>query len=216
VTNGPVSPVRSARLRGARRTRRDLGHLDKAKGPLSSSAHGCLTAGMFVGDEVLLPVSFPVARARLADLTGDALLRSASEGAYGAGIADMTRVGALGLSKVVRVHLRQLTEAGGQVRLAIRWEASGPAGGLFPALDADITLLPAEDQTTLLGLTGVYRPPLGQLGAALDRAALHRVAAATVRNFLDRLAASISAGAAEAGTGALPVSHTGDAPPPGA
>jgi len=173
---------------------------------------------MFVGDEVLLPVSFAVARARLADLTRDGLLRSASEGAYGAGIADTTRVGALGLSKVVRVYLRQLTESGGQARLAIRWEASGPAGGLFPALDADIILVPAEDQGTLLGLTGVYRPPLGQLGAALDRAALHRVAAATVRNFLDRLAASISspAGAAEAGTGALRVSPTGDAAPPGA
>jgi hypothetical protein len=155
---------------------------------------------MFVGDEVILDVSFAVARARLADLTRNDLLSSASEDAYGAGITSLARVGALGLSKVVRVHVRELAETDGQAGLAIRWEASGPVGGLFPALDADITLVPAANQTTLLALAGVYRPPLGPLGIALDRAALHRVAAATIRSFLGRLAAGITspAGAPEA------------------
>jgi len=37
-------------------------------------------------------------------------------------------------------------------------------GGLFPVLDADITLTPAGEQTTRLALAGVYRPPLGRLG----------------------------------------------------
>jgi hypothetical protein len=152
---------------------------------------------MFVGDEVVLDVSFSVARARLADLTENDLLRSASEDAYGAGITGLTRVGALDLYKVVQVHVRQLAETGGHAGLAIRWEASGPGGGLFPALDADIRLVPAADETTLLVLAGVYRPPLGPLGAALDRAALHRLAAATIRNCLGRVAAGVT-GAADA------------------
>jgi hypothetical protein len=165
---------------------------------------------MFVGDEVVLDVSFAAARARLADLIRNELLRSASEDAYDAGVTGLAQVGALGLYKVVQVHVRQLAETGGHAGFAIRWEATGPGGGLFPALDADIRLVPAADQTTLLVLAGVYRPPLGPLGVALDRAALHRVAAATIRNFLGRLAASVTgpAGAPEAGTGAAPLPCT--------
>jgi hypothetical protein len=168
---------------------------------------------MFVGDEVVLDVSFAVARARLADLMGNELLRSASEDAYGAGITGLVRVGPRGLGKVVRVHVRQLAETGGHAGLAIRWEATGPGGGLFPALDADITLVRAG-QTTLLVLAGVYRPPLGPLGVALDRAVMHRVAAATIRNFLGRLAASVTGAAEtpEAGTGAAPLPCTPDMP----
>jgi hypothetical protein len=164
---------------------------------------------MFVGDEVVLDVSFAVARTRLADITASDLLRSASEDAYGAGITGLARVGPPGLGKVVRVHVRPLAETGGHAGLAIRWEATGPGGGLFPALDADIRLVPAANQTTLLVLAGVYRPPLGPLGTALDRAALHGVAAATVRNFLGRLAAGITgpASAPEVGTGAVLPGH---------
>jgi hypothetical protein len=185
---------------------RDLCGTARAEGPLSPRRRAGLTARMFVGDEVVLDVSFAVARARLADITGSDLLRSASEDAYGAGITGLAQVGALGLGKLVRVHVRPLAQTGGHAGLAIRWEATGPGGGLFPALDADITLVRAG-QTTLLVLAGVYRPPLGPLGAALDRAALHRVAAATIRNFLGRLAASVTgpAGAPEAGTSAAPL-----------
>jgi hypothetical protein len=147
---------------------------------------------MFVGDEVVLDVSFIVARARLANLTRGGLLVSASEDAYDLGITGLARVGALGLSRVVEVQARELTERDGSAGLAIRWEVTGPGGGLLPALDADVTLVPAGDQATLLTLAGAYRPPLGSLGQALDRAILHRVAAATIRNFLGRVAAGIT------------------------
>ncbi len=169
---------------------------------------------MFVGDEVVLDVSFAVARARLADLAGNDLLRGASEDAYGAGITGLARVGTLGLSKVVRVRVRELTEAGGGPGLAIRWEATGPGGGLFPALDADIRLARASDETTVLSLAGVYRPPLGTLGNALDRAALHRVAAATIRSFLGRVAAGITspAGAPETGADPFPLPFSPEMP----
>jgi hypothetical protein len=168
---------------------------------------------MFVRDEVMLDVSFCVAQARLADFMETDLLRSASEDAYGAGITGLARVGALGLYKLVRVQIRELAQQDGQAGLAIRWEASGPGSGLFPALDADIRLVPAEGQTTLLVLAGVYRPPFGTLGSALDRAALHRIAAATIRNFLGRLAAAITVPAdlLEADTGGLQIAPFGDA-----
>lgn len=61
------------------------------------------------------------------------------------------------------------------------WEATGRSGGLFPVLDADICLATEDAQHTRLGLTGTYRPPLGRLGAGLDKMALGQVAGATVR-----------------------------------
>ena len=45
---------------------------------------------------------------------------------------------------------------------------------------------------TTLTLTGVYRPPLGSVGAGLDQAILHRVATATIRDFLARVGAAIT------------------------
>ena len=72
--------------------------------------------------------------------------------------------------------------------LALRWEATGPGGRLFPALDADMSLTPAGEHSTRLSLAGVYRPPLAALGAGLDRAVFHKVADATVRSLLARVA----------------------------
>jgi hypothetical protein len=44
----------------------------------------------------------------------------------------------------------------------------------------------------MLTLAGSYRPPLGSLGHALDRVILHRVAVATIRDFLARVAAQLA------------------------
>jgi hypothetical protein len=90
-----------------------------------------------------------------------------------------------GMSKLVEVHLATRGEA---AVLALRWEATGPGGRLFPALDADIWLTPAGEHSTRLSLAGVYRPPLAAVGPGLDRAVLHRVADATVRSLLARMA----------------------------
>jgi hypothetical protein len=44
-----------------------------------------------------------------------------------------------------------------------------------------------------------YLPPWGALGSAVDRALLHRVAEATVKDFLDRVGAALRASAATVG-----------------
>jgi carbon monoxide dehydrogenase subunit G len=147
---------------------------------------------MFVGDEVLVAVSFDAARSRLARLAAGGVLLSTSQNAYGDGMAGGTRVGAAGVSKLVRVPVAELAAVADSAGLAIRWEATGAGGGLFPVLDADIRLTPAGEEMTLLALTGAYRPPLGPLGEALDRAIMRRVATATIRNFINRLAAALA------------------------
>jgi hypothetical protein len=146
---------------------------------------------VFVGDEVLLEVSFAVARERLAQLAEGGVLISTSEDAYDHERTQVMRVGAAGLSKLVRVQVRELAWTDESAGFAIRWEATGPGGALFPVLDADIRLVRAGERVTRLAMAGSYRPPLGSLGEALDRAILHRVAAATIRRFLAQVASWI-------------------------
>ena len=101
-------------------------------------------------------------------------------------------MGPAGVSKLVRVQVRELAWTDRSAGLALRWEATGVGGGLFPVLDADLTVAPAGDRGTVLRMSGAYRPPLGPLGEALDRTILRRVAAATIRSFLARVAAQIT------------------------
>jgi hypothetical protein len=65
---------------------------------------------------------------------------------------------------------------------------------LLPALDADIRLAPVGDQVTVLTMAGSYRPPLGILGQAADRAIRTRIAGATIHNFLGQVAEQIARG----------------------
>ncbi len=147
---------------------------------------------MFVAAEVPLDLSFPAAASRFANLARGGWLTRASEGAYGDGLTGLVRVGPLGavpgMSKLVEVHFLDVVTRGESAVLTLRWEAAGPGGRLFPALDADIWLTPAAEHSARLSLAGVYRPPLAALGAGLDRAVFHRVADATVQSLLARVA----------------------------
>ena len=147
---------------------------------------------IFAAGEVLLDLSFPAAEARLANLARRGSLTRVFEGAYGDGLTGLVWVGRVGtvpgVSKLVEVHFRDVVTRGESAVLALRWQATGPGGRLFPALDADMSLTPAGEHSTRLSLAGVYRPPLTALGAGLDRAVFHKVADATVRSLLARVA----------------------------
>jgi hypothetical protein len=70
--------------------------------------------------------------------------------------------------------------------LPLTWTATGPER-LFPSLDADLEIAPLGRNRTQLSISARYRPPLGAVGRALDRALLHRIAEATLKDFLDRV-----------------------------
>ena len=161
---------------------------------------------MFVGDEVLLDVSFAVARARLVNLTRGGLLRGASQDAYGLAIAGRPGSGTSGRAGLARVQVRELAARDDSAGLAIGWEVTGPDGGLFPVLDADMKLTPAAEPTTVLALAGVYRPPDAG-DEAPERAIVRRIASAAIRNFLGRVASGITGqpGPAAAAAGPSPV-----------
>ena len=72
-------------------------------------------------------------------------------------------MGVAGVAKLVRVQARELSWTDSSAGLALRWEATGAGGRLFPVLDADLTLIP-DGEGTVLRLAGAYRTPLGSLG----------------------------------------------------
>lgn len=150
---------------------------------------------MFVGDEISVPVGTDVATARLAELIGTGSLDAVSHSAWSEGVARIGPAGPIpGISKLVRIQFSTPVRRGGTTVMALRWEATGVGGALFPVLDANITLAADGEQITLIGLDGVYRPPGGALGAALDKAILHRIAAATIRALLAHIGRAITDG----------------------
>jgi len=146
-----------------------------------------------VSAETVTEVSFDTARVRLMGLAQGGWLAGASCEAYrelGRGLA---RVGPSStVSRLVEVQFGAMATHSRSAVLPLRWQAAGTGGGLFPALDADITVAPFGESRTLIALAGVYRPPLGPVGAALDRVVLRRVAVATVRRFVRRVDEAIA------------------------
>lgn len=83
------------------------------------------------------------------------------------------------------------------VMIPITWTATGTPG-LFPRLEADLVLAPVGPETCQVSLRGNYEPPLGAIGKALDRAVFHRIAEASVKGFVDRVAVGLDHALSEA------------------
>ncbi len=80
------------------------------------------------------------------------------------------------------VQIRQ-----GRTILPVSWTATG-GSALFPRMEGSLDIDVAPPDGTRLTLNASYDPPLGKLGDLLDRAALRRLADATIRDFLERVA----------------------------
>ena len=75
--------------------------------------------------------------------------------------------------------------------LPLTWEPVGMEG-LLPRLEANLEVGPLGQDRTQLAISARYRAPLGVVGRTLDRVLLHRVAEATVKDFLDRVGTAIT------------------------
>jgi hypothetical protein len=168
---------------------------------------------VFVNQEQTIGIGPDEAQARFANLIRGNWLTETSEAAYGAGAAGLIRVGPLHLpGKLVRVTALEPIYRDGTMNVGLRWEATGATGGLFPVLDATLTISAAAQPATSDGaessrliLAGSYRPPLGRLGAGLDTALLHRVANATIRALLHDAAVALTRPAQQHAAGSADV-----------
>lgn len=91
------------------------------------------------------------------------------------------------LGKAVAVRIGRPDSSRGALQVAIAWEATG-ASALFPRFEGALGIAELDPERCELSLSGRYRPPLGRAGHALDDVLLGRVARATVRSLLRRVA----------------------------
>ena len=151
---------------------------------------------MFTSQELIVDAGFAAARAQLARMVAGGGLAGVSRDAYEGALTRLIRVGpfgdAPGISKQVQVRLIGPVRRDATTTVWLRWEATGMAGRLFPALEAALILAAKGQDKTRVTLNGYYRPPLGRLGADLDQAVMHRVASATILALLQSVADALT------------------------
>jgi hypothetical protein len=118
-----------------------------------------------------------------------------AEGAYRSGEALRARIGPKTdpplIAKTVRLEVGTPVRGEETATVPLAWEAAGTPG-LFPRMSADLVVAPLGVDMTEVRFRGSYEPPLGTIGRALDRAWLHRLAEASVKNFVDRIVAAVA------------------------
>lgn len=144
---------------------------------------------MFIHYSTHVPVGLADVEKRLDEVRSQ--LQEWADVAYREGEELRSKVGPVpGLAKSVQLEigLAEIHRTG--LVYPIKWTAHG-AGALFPELNADLALSQMGSSMTSLTLDGTYEPPLGVVGRMADRMILGRVAEATVRNWMDRLADAV-------------------------
>jgi hypothetical protein len=172
---------------------------------------------VLVTRELVVDSGFAAARARLVRIMDGGGLDGGSRDAYEGALTRLIRVGPFGgipgISKLVQVRFLGPVKRDGAKTIWLRWEATGPVSGLFPALDADLSLTAEGQDKTRITLAGSYRPPFGHLGAGLDRVIMRRVASATFSSLL-RSVANVLAEPGQIPTPPQEDSTGADPPPP--
>jgi hypothetical protein len=96
------------------------------------------------------------------------------------------------LATKVEVDIREPIRIASRTILPLSWSAVG-GRGLFPRLQGDLELAGLGPESTHLALSVRYQLPLGPSGTTIDPSVLHRIAEATVKDFLDRTAPRLRA-----------------------
>jgi hypothetical protein len=85
------------------------------------------------------------------------------------------------------VHREAAGTAGPSSVIHLEWEASSRPH-LFPFMQAELALYPLTGAETQIDFSGVYEPPLGVVGGALNAAIGHRIAESSVHRFINAVA----------------------------
>jgi hypothetical protein len=96
------------------------------------------------------------------------------------------------IDKQVQIELGEPFRLASKSILPMTWRATG-VHALFPSLEADFEVAPLGANQTQLSVSARYDPPLGPVGEVIDRAVLHRIAEATIKDFLERAGEELSA-----------------------
>jgi len=107
-----------------------------------------------------------------------------------------------GVRKEVEIHVGRPVRGAAVTLIPLRWQVTH-GEGMFPVMDAELELAALGPHVTQLSMDGRYDPPLGRAGRVADRALMHRVAEATVRDFVQRVGQKLMDALAEHGASPL-------------
>jgi hypothetical protein len=110
-------------------------------------------------------------------------------------IASELRVdlGAIGIEADIRISVKNIEVKDREgisdpvTRLQLEWEAA-TMPRLFPLMRAELSLYPLTATETQLDFRGLYEPPFGALGKAVNAIVGHRIAEASVQRFVTDVA----------------------------
>lgn len=100
-------------------------------------------------------------------------------------------VGGIGVKADVRISVKKIEErvvnATPSTRLLLEWEAV-TVPRLFPFMKAELSIYPLTATETQLDFSGLYEPPLGVVGKAVNALVGYRIAEASVHRFVSDVA----------------------------
>lgn len=102
------------------------------------------------------------------------------------------KIAGFDIAKDVEIRIQTYTEVESKserkMTVHLEWKAA-ESSGLFPAMKAELDVYPITKTETQLDFHGEYEPPLGIMGKAIDAVIGHRIAEASVHQFLSEVAA---------------------------
>lgn len=102
-------------------------------------------------------------------------------------------IGGIGVQADIKISIKNLEEKAADAvsdratRLRLEWEAA-TMPRLFPLMKAELSIYPLTATETQLDFSGVYEPPFGAVGKAMNAIAGYRIAEVSVHRFVDDVA----------------------------
>lgn len=102
-------------------------------------------------------------------------------------------VGGIGVKTDIKISVKSVEEqlrsavANPTTRLLLEWEAAAMPR-LFPLMRAELSVYPLTATETQLDFLGLYEPPFGAVGKAMNAIVGHRIAEVSVHRFIGDVA----------------------------
>jgi hypothetical protein len=101
-------------------------------------------------------------------------------------------IGGIGITTDVSIAIKSIEEKIDAVsapvtRLLLEWEAA-TMPRLFPLMQAELSIYPLTATETQLDFSGLYEPPFGAVGKAMNAVVGHRIAEVSVHRFINDVA----------------------------
>lgn len=102
-------------------------------------------------------------------------------------------IGGIGIKTDIKIFVKNVDEkvlhavSTPATRLLLEWEAA-TMPRLFPLMKAELSIYPLTPTETQLDFSGLYEPPFGPVGKAMNSIVGHRIAEVSVHRFINEVA----------------------------